>query len=85
VLSARSVPPFQWILLSLSSLFIYLTLEPAGFSQMSVNTLILDYPTSHHGRWQPLAATAMTISDHIYKVFISVCSFLNKNKCDAGF
>jgi len=43
-LSARSVPPFQWILLSLLSLYIYLMLEPEGFSYTSVSTLILDYP-----------------------------------------
>jgi hypothetical protein len=31
------------------------------------------------------AATDMTISYHIYKVYITICSPLNTSKCDVGF
>jgi len=60
-------------------------LPDAGASRILSNVSQYTYTRlSYITSWK-MAATAMTISDHIYKVFISICSFLNKNKCDVGF
>jgi len=69
-----------------SAVFIIIVHPPdAGDSRILSNVSQYTYTRlSYITSWK-MTATAMTISDHIYKVFITICSFLNKNKCVVGF